>query len=292
MNKTGDIFPSRLAEVIAEGKTKVVYGSSKLGYGFFVSKDSITTGDGAKRDIMEGKAALANKTTSNVFRYLNNCGIPTSFIKQSDETSFLGKICSMVPYEVVVRREAHGSYLKGYPNLSKGEVFQTPVVQIFLKTSGKRWKSMALPEDDPLMIIKNGVGLLYNPKFPVAGQVPFVALEEFPLCNHLDVIEDIKQMAVKVFLALEKGWQVISDNKYRLVDFKVEFGFDHEGKLVLADVIDCDSWRVLGQYGNSLSKQSYRNGEPLDKVHVEYQIAAELTNNLPGSGQKRLISSM
>jgi len=72
---------------------------------------------------------------------------------------------------------------------------------------------------------------------------------------------------------LEKAWQLEGGT---LVDLKVEFGFDRGGRLLLADVIDNDSWRVL-QDGFYIDKQVYRDGGALDDVAAKYRRVAEVT---------------
>src|ERR1035441_9938351 len=79
--------------------------------------------DGAKHDIIPDKGRLATATTCNVFRLLKACGLPVAFVEQDSAISFVAPKCDMLPYEVVVRREAHGSYLKRNPHLSKGQLF-------------------------------------------------------------------------------------------------------------------------------------------------------------------------
>jgi len=264
-------------DLVAEGKTKRIYKTEDSGIGIFQSKDDLTAGDGAKHDILLGKAVLANNTTSNVFRFLRSCGLPVSFIEQIDETSFLGELCEMIPYEVVVRRKAYGSYLTGYPYLSKGHVFPKLVVQLFLKTSGRKWGELDLPVDDPLMIISEDgkSASLYNPKQPIDGQTPFAVLDDYPLKNLPNEIEKMKEIAIRAFLALEKAWQILGKE---IIDYKVEFGFNLKKELRLADVIDADSWRVLDNDGGHLSKQGYREGQTLEKVKGKYELVAELTS--------------
>jgi phosphoribosylaminoimidazole carboxylase/phosphoribosylaminoimidazole-succinocarboxamide synthase len=71
---------------------------------------------------------------------------------------------------------------------------------------------------------------------------------------------------------LEKAWQLEGGT---LVDLKVEFGLDAEGRLLLADVIDNDSWRVL-EGGAYIDKQIYREGGALDTVAQSYRRVAEI----------------
>ena len=67
-----------------------------------------------------------------------------------------------------------------------------------------------------------------------------------------------------------------SSKAARLVDLKVEFGFDSKGNLLLADVIDNDSWRVV-ESGAYIDKQVYRDGGALDDVAAKYRRVAEIT---------------
>src|SRR5262249_39553359 len=62
---------------------------------------------------------------------------------------------------------------------------------------------------------------------------------------------------------------------------------DSEGHLLLADVIDNDSWRVL-ENGSYIDKQVYRDGGALDEVAAKYRLVCETTNRfrLP---QQRII---
>ncbi|MFA4891682.1 MAG: phosphoribosylaminoimidazolesuccinocarboxamide synthase [Candidatus Gracilibacteria bacterium] len=261
--------------LVAEGKTKRVWTTDETGCVIIESKDDLTAGDGAKHDVINGKALLSNRTTSNVFRLLKACGLPVAFIDEVDETRFFAEQCDMIPYEVVVRREAHGSFLKRYPELPKGHVFPRLILEFFLKTSGKRWQEHDLPKDDPLVRFDGNRALLYLPDQPIYQQSPFLALEDFPLRESPNILEEIGKISLKAFLVLEKAWQLVGR---RLVDFKVEFGTNADGALRLADVIDNDSWRVL-EGGSYIDKQLYRDGVDLNTVAAKYRLVAELTGN-------------
>lgn len=262
-------------EILIEGKTKIVRRhSDDKNLAIFESKDDITAGDGAKHDIIAGKAMLATATTCNVFRLLEACDIPLAFKKQLDEKRFLASYCTMIPYEVVVRREAHGSALKRNSVLQKGHLFPKLVVEFFLKTSDRVWQGALIPKDDPFIRFVENKAELYLPDAPLESQKPFMVLDNFPLQNQPDFFEQMSEYACRSFLALEKAWQLVGG---RLVDFKVEFGFDVAGNLLLADVIDNDSWRVI-HGGGYIDKQAYRDGADLNKVTQLYQSVAELTS--------------
>jgi phosphoribosylaminoimidazole carboxylase/phosphoribosylaminoimidazole-succinocarboxamide synthase len=270
---------TKLGALVTEGKTKKIHqiaGSADLVT--LVSKDDITAGDGAKHDVISGKSALANGTTCNVFRLLKACGIPVAFEEQDSATSFIAPKCQMLPYEVVTRREAHGSYLKRNPQFAKGQLFPKLIVEFYLKTKDKNWKGEPLVADDPLMGYADGDAeiKLYNPAKPLTGQEPFLVLPTAEVFDHKDewkFFAEMQRIARKTFLVLEKAWQLEGGT---LVDLKVEFGFDTKGRLLLADVIDNDSWRVL-ENGAYIDKQVYRDGGALDTVVEKYRRVADIT---------------
>ncbi|HXW85900.1 MAG TPA: phosphoribosylaminoimidazolesuccinocarboxamide synthase [Candidatus Bathyarchaeia archaeon] len=261
---------------IAEGKTKIIRSfSDDMRYVIIESKDDITAGDGARHDVILGKAQLATDTTCNVFQLLTACYLPVAFEKQLDETKFLARRCDMIPYEVVVRREAHGSYLKRHPELKKGHVFPRLIVEFFLKTNNKVWNETSIPVDDPYVQFDGEKALLFLPTQPLYQQHPFLVLNDFPLKNNTDCFEQMAALAVRTFLVLEKSWQRVGG---RLVDMKVEFGFDTEGALLLADVIDNDSWRVIFDE-KYIDKQIYRDGGDLEVVKNRYEFVRDLTKS-------------
>ena len=266
---------------VTEGKTKTIH-LLKAGSDLVVvnSKDDITAGDGAKHDVIPDKGRLANATTCNVFRLLKTCGLPVAFVEQEGPTSFIAPKCSMLPYEVVVRREAHGSYLKRNPHFAKGQLFPQAIVEFYLKTKDKNWKGKPLIADDPFMqFAEDGKEIrLFNPAKPLQGQEPFLVLspsEVFSRADEANFFAEMRRVARQAFLVLEKAWQLEGGT---LVDLKVEFGFDANGNLLLADVIDNDSWRVL-EGGAYIDKQVYREGGALDDVAAKYRHVAEVTGH-------------
>ncbi|MEI7804934.1 MAG: phosphoribosylaminoimidazolesuccinocarboxamide synthase [Hyphomicrobiales bacterium] len=280
-----------LGALVIEGKTKKVYqikGGADLVA--VISKDDITAGDGAKHDIIPDKGRLANATTSNVFRLLKACGLPVAFVEQDSATSFVAPNCVMLPYEVVVRREAHGSYLKRNPHFAKGQLFPQLIVEFFLKTKDKDWKGKPLTCDDPLLIYSKDAGKiqLFNPAKPLQGQEPFLTLAQSDVFSRDDewkIFPDMRRIARHAFLVLEKAWQLEGGT---LVDFKVEFGYDSKGNLLLADVIDNDSWRVL-EGGSYIDKQVYRDGGALDDVAAKYRRVAEITGHFQVPRQRIIL---
>jgi phosphoribosylaminoimidazole carboxylase/phosphoribosylaminoimidazole-succinocarboxamide synthase len=280
-----------IGAVVAEGKTKRIHQiAGRADLVALVAKDDITAGDGAKHDIIPDKGKLANATTCNVFRLLKACGLPVAFEHQDSPTSFVAPGCTMLPYEVVVRREAHGSYLKRNPHFAKGQLFPRLIVEFFLKTKDKNWKGKPLACDDPLMSYAEGAAeiALFNPAKPIQGQQPFLTLpasEVFDRKEEWKLFPEMQRLARRAFLVLEKAWQLEGGT---LVDFKVEFGFDAKGNLLLADVIDNDSWRVI-ESGSYIDKQVYRDGGALDDVAAKYRQVAEITGHFQVPQQRIIL---
>jgi len=75
---------------VGRGKTKVLFQDPKRSDALVVvSQDSITAGDGAKRDVIAGKGRLAALTTSRIFRLLNDTGLPTHYISGGEDAEFV-----------------------------------------------------------------------------------------------------------------------------------------------------------------------------------------------------------
>ena len=86
-------------------------------------------------------------------------------------------------------------------------------------------------------------------------------------------MENIRDITERTFLAIEELW---AKYDFKLIDFKIELGVDINGGLLVADVIDNDSWRLRDKNWNDISKQSFRDGESLDVMEDKYALVARL----------------
>ncbi|GAC1358795.1 MAG: phosphoribosylaminoimidazolesuccinocarboxamide synthase [Ktedonobacteraceae bacterium] len=244
-----------LGPLLVEGKTKRIYAhpeNKELAY--MVNKDQITAGDGVRRNELVGKSRWSTITTANIYRLLNEAHIATHFVQQIDGVTLLIKRCTMLPVEQVQRRIATGSYLKRHTEVSEGTRFEPVLVETFLKDDARH---------DPQ---------IWNKDIIAMG---------------LATQEEIAWMAnegCKVFETLERAWASVD---VTLVDLKIEFGRDIQGNLLVADVIDNDSWRLWpgGDKTRMLDKQVYRNmkdvtPEQLQGVADRYALVADLTGKL------------
>lgn len=268
--------------VLAEGKTKVlldVVGHPDLTD--ILSKDDITAGDGKKHDVIPGKGAVSNETACNIFRLVAKRGVPTAFVEQSGPDSFIAQKCTMFPYEIVVRSMAMGSYCQRFPQVPKGTMLRNLVTEFYLKTKDRQWKGRPLVCDDPLLILdtEDNTARLYDPHRPMAGQKPFLILpvdEVFLTEDEWKYFPEMETIARDTFIILEENFARLG---FRYADFKVECGLNRQGDVLLADLIDSDSGRLLDIEGNHLDKQYYREGGDLDKLMQKFTFVAALTRH-------------
>ncbi len=263
-----------MKEEIDKGKTKIIYRLENNEVEI-LSKPDITAEDGEKRDVIKGKDVLANNTTCNCFELLNRRGISTHFIKRHSVNSFIAKLCKMIPVEVVERRIATGSYLKRNPEVEDGTVFDEVKVEFFHKDDELH---------DPYIWRKSPYWERYHPKKPIVYENYIDEIEE--LCTEEEA-QFVEETAREVFLAIESAFKNVkipeelkdlTKAPITLKDLKIEFGKDSYGRLIVADVIDNDSWRIEDANGVELSKEGYRQGLDLETVKNHYEIVSEATN--------------
>ncbi|XP_074444236.1 bifunctional phosphoribosylaminoimidazole carboxylase/phosphoribosylaminoimidazole succinocarboxamide synthetase isoform X1 [Larus michahellis] len=247
----------KLGKKVNEGKTKEVYELPDMpGCVLMQSKDQITAGNAARKDRMEGKAAISNTTTSCVFQLLQEAGIKTAFVRKQSDTAFIAAHCEMIPIEWVCRRIATGSFLKRNPGVKEGYKFYPPKIEMFYKDDAN---------NDPQWSEEQ----LIEAKFCFGG-----------LTIGQTEVDIMARSTQAIFEILEKSWQ---PQNCTLVDLKIEFGVNILTKeIVLADVIDNDSWRLWpsGDRSQQKDKQSYRDlkevtPEALQMVKRNFEWVAE-----------------
>lgn len=270
-------------KVEAMGKTKVVMRSNDHpAYCYLASTDSITAGDGKRKDTLPGKGILSTETTCNVFTLLKKRGFPLAFLERNRADSFFSFYTDMLPLEVVVRRYAgeKSSYRKRHLGIEANRRFEACLpVEFFLKTSNRRFRGKELPCDDPFLAMDTmGHCRAYRPDVLISKQKakPLLKLAIQDLGFSAKDLSMMKETARAIFITLEAAW---SNLGVRLEDMKIEFGRTEDGKLLVADVIDNDSWRLFYD-GRYVCKQPYRNGASLEDVLRDYKLVAEMSSRL------------
>jgi phosphoribosylaminoimidazole-succinocarboxamide synthase len=267
----------RFAALLNEGKTKVILDAGD-GTVLIRSKDDITAGDGARHDVIDGKAASSTTTTCNVFRLLNTNRVPTHFVEQLDPVTFRARNVEMIPLELVARRIATGSFLDRNADIADGTVFADLVFEVFEKDDANH---------DPLLEFDFAAGVLrrFVPNTKAAIQLGDVnagdLISEQPLSQSRyatvtsELVEQLRELTLQTFEIVEQAWGALGGTYF---DFKIECGFDREtGSLLVADVIDSDSGRL--RFGDKdMSKQAYRDGsQSLPDIKKNFDEVAELT---------------
>ena len=253
----------RRGPMLAEGKTKIIYAHpDDPALAIMLHKDSISAGDGARRNTIDGKGALSGRTAANVFALLNRAAIITHFVAAPEPMVMIVRRCAMIPIEVVMRRIATGSYLKRHPEIAEGTRFDPPLVEFFLKDDARHDPQITADE--------------------MATQGSATAAEA----------EHMLAEGRHVFETLERAWAA---QDVTLVDMKIEFGrpgvrsqesgVRSQSPLIVADMIDNDSWRIWagGDKDRMLDKQIYRNMQQIDdqglaQIRQLYETVAEMTD--------------
>jgi len=265
-----------LGKLVASGKTKDVFLAQNGRMVVIQSRDDITAGDGAKRNLLPGKGVWSTQTSVNCFRLLESAGIPTHLLRKMRKGDcFLARYVQMYGVELVVRRIATGSYLKRNPQVQEGTVFSEPVFEMFWKNDD---------EHDPWMIPSKVSYDLYDAKAPMRSLGRHLLPDDSQGLPSLAMYPVLDALACQVFRVLEWAW---NESGVQLVDFKIECGvYPQEGRIVVADVIDNDSWRLWpsGRKEGMLDKQVYRDAANMEDVKARlsrnYKVVADMSAHL------------
>jgi len=219
-----------------EGKAKKIHETSdpKLIIQYF--KDDATAFNAEKKGTIQNKGVMNNKISSHLFKYLERNKIPTHFVEHLSDREMLCRKLTILPLEVVLRNVVAGSLSKR-TGIEEGKVLGKPILEYF-------YKDDAL--GDP-MINRN-----------------HILVFEWATEAQLKQIEDY---GYQINSLLKNFFENIG---IRLVDFKLEFGVDAQGKLFLADEITPDGCRLWDMKTNEkLDKDRFRRD--LGKIEESYE---------------------
>lgn len=213
-------------ELLYEGKAKQIFATTDEDLVLIQYKDSATAFNGEKKAEILGKGTLNNKITSLLFSKLAERGIPSHFVKQLSETEQLVKRVQIIPLEVVVRNVAAGSFSKRFGIQEGKALSKRPIVEFY-------YKDDAL--GDPLLIEDH--------------------IFELEIASK-DEVEELKTKALEVNAVLSSFFKELG---IKLIDFKLEFGKDQKGDILLADEISPDTCRLWDLKTNEkLDKDVFR----------------------------------
>ena len=224
-------------ELLYEGKAKKHHKTDDKKLLIAELKDDLTAFNAKKKSFEEGKGELNCKTSTQLFELLQNNGIKTHLVKTISKNEQLIEKVDIILIEVVVRNIATGSLSKRL-GIEDGTVLPFTLVEFYYKEDKL---------DDP--IINDEHCLILN------------------LVKNKKEIEFLKEQGRKINNILKPFF---NERDLNLVDFKVEFGRNSDGDIILADEISPDSCRFWDkQSGEKLDKDRFRQG--LGGVKVAYE---------------------
>jgi len=224
-------------QMLYEGKAKKIFATDDEANYIVEFKDDLTAFNNEKKGSEEGKGALNCQITAKLFQMLESKGVATHYIKMIDSNNLLVKKVQIIPIEVIVRNIAAGSLSKRL-GIKEGNELPFSLVELCYK-------------DDSL-----GDPLINDEHAILLGCVE----NEGELKKLKGLAREINAILKPFFL--ERG--------LKLVDFKLEFGKDLEGNILLADEISPDSCRFWDAKSNEkLDKDRFREG--IGSVKVAYE---------------------
>ena len=234
-------------ELLYEGKAKKLFITEDPQILRVEYKDDATAFNGEKFDRLKGKGRLNNAITVFFFEHLEKKDIPSHFVRKISETEQLVRRVKIIPLEVVVRNVAAGSLSKRI-GWEEGKELPHPIVEFYYK-------------DDDL------------------GD-PLLAEEHIRLLELASEaqIEELKKRGLAVNEALKS---LMLSKGIRLIDFKLEFGLDQNGEILLADEISPDTCRFWDiESGKILDKDRFRRdlgGVTEAYLEIHQRLTEEIT---------------
>ena len=223
-------------ELINSGKVKSVFTTDDDDKVIIEFRDDMTAGDVERKEVMNKKGAYNAVISAKIFKVLEENGVETQFIDLPEPDVMLARKLDMIPIEVIVRNIATGSLIRKYP-IADGTRLEPPIVQMDFKADEYH---------DPMLndsIIK---------ALGIATQ---------------EEIDTLTEKALKINEVLK---EFFADAGIILVDYKVEFGKDKDGNIILGDEISPDSCRLWdSETLDMLDKELFRKGKD-DEVMEAY----------------------
>jgi len=224
-------------QLVYEGKAKKIWSTQDPDLYISEFKDDLTAFNGEKKSSEAGKGALNNKISTVLFKYLNQKGVPSHFVEMLDDNHMLHKKADVILIEVIVRNIATGSLSRNLA-IEDGKVLPFTLVEFDYK-------------DDALG----------DPKL---NDQHCLILE---LVNDRDELDYIRFMARRINTLLKDFY---AKRNLTLVDFKLEFGRDSDGNIILIDELSPDNFRLWDSTsGEKMDKDRFREG--LGGLKVAYE---------------------
>lgn len=233
--------------LLYEGKAKQLFQTDDPDIVWVEYLNQATALNGAKKDQISGKGELNNQITGLIFDFLKSKGINNHYIKRLSANEQLIQSVEIIPLEVVVRNVAAGSFSKRL-DIPEGSPLKFPIVEFYYKNDEL---------DDPIVIDDHIMTL------ELATEVELAQLRRMAL--------EVNESLIELFDSID----------ITLIDFKLEFGRQKDGSILLADEVSPDTCRLWDKKTNEhLDKDIYRRD--LGDIIPVYQ---EVLNRLEKRGE-------
>ena len=211
-------------KTLYSGKTKDVLVNEENNMVYLLFKDSATgengvfdPGSNTVGGSVEGKGKIGLAITSYFFELMEKNGVPTHYLGLDLEKNLMQvRKLTVPPLEFVLRYFTAGSMCRRF-TIEEGIPFEPPYLEVTLKND---------EQGDPL--ISERLCLMKG------------ILKEGQYDEALNVLVSVGEV-LKAELA---------SMNLTLIDFKIELGYDENGKIYVADEITPDIWRVKDENGN------------------------------------------
>ena len=232
-------------ELLYEGKSKQIFKTEKEDRVVIRFKDDTSAFYGIKRANIENKGRFTCDISSMVLEYLNANNINTHFIERVGADGQLCRVVEHVPVEVIVRNVVAGS-MAARLGLDEGIVPENTIFDLVLRRNDL---------GDPLINDHHAVAL------------GLMSYEE---------IAQMYEMAAAINRCIV---ELYAKAGITVVDFKIEFGRDANGELVLADELSPDTCRLWdAETGERMDKDRFRRD--LGRVRETYEEVAQRLHNI------------
>ena len=231
---------------ITKGKAKSLYTTSKDDRLVMHFSDDTSAFDGKKKEALLGKGAVNNQFNAFIMDHLQNNVIETHHIEVLNNNDSLVWNLNMFPIECVIRNRASGSICRRL-GTEDGLILESPLFEFFLKDDDL---------GDPLINDEHIISFGWATK---------------------DQIDEMKKLTYKVNSVLK---ELFINSGLILVDFKVEFGVNGNGTILLADEFTPDGCRLWdSETLKKMDKDRFRQGLG-DVVESYHQVADRLGMNI------------
>lgn len=210
-------------KTLYNGKTKTVLTDEGTGAVYLLFKDDATgengvfdPGSNTVGGSVAGKGKVGLKVSQHFFELMKQNGIPTHYLGANIDKGLMQvRELTVPPLEFVLRYFTAGSMCRRF-TLEDGVPFEPPYLEVTLKDD---------EQGDPLISERLCImkGILKQGQYDEA----------------LDILVKVGEVLRKELVKMG----------LTLIDFKIEVGYDENGKIYVVDEITPDIWRVRDKDG-------------------------------------------